>query len=192
MKLTAIVVLAMLFTGCSSNKHIYNSEGKCITCWNNPVTGEPINHDGNANQEQAANEQADNPSQNEASPVNQNSPIEHEIAFSVPVDVDIAYLKIKKEFNYFSEQEIRQEWGSMASAKMQTFAFAYEATPSVFYHMRADRQHDGVQVIIDNKLEKLSAQKSKITITYWLKDKNIDPVSFGTSLKRRARQALNL
>ena len=110
----------------------------------------------------------------------------------MPVNVDVAFLKIKKEFNYYTEQEIRQEWGSMAEAKMQTFAYAYDATPSVYYHMRADRNHDGIQAIIDSQIEKQSDKESKITITYWLRDKSVNASQFGESLKNRTRKALNI
>lgn len=198
MKLSALfgsLALVLIVSGCASNQHVYSSDGKCLTCWNNPITGKPINHDGNANQEQTAQEsQVTQTTTTETTVVNTTTakPTEHKIAFTVPVNVDVAFLKIKKEFNYYTEQEIRQEWGSMAEAKMQTFAYAYDATPSVYYHMRADRNHDGIQAIIDSQIEKQSDKESKITITYWLRDKSVNASQFGESLKLRTRKALNI
>lgn len=198
MKLSALfgsLALVLIVSGCASNQHVYSSDGKCLTCWNNPITGKPINHDGNANQEQTAQEsQVTQTTTTETTVVNTTTakPTEHKIAFTVPVNVDVAFLKIKKEFNYYTEQEIRQEWGSMAEAKMQTFAYAYDATPSVYYHMRADRNHDGIQAIIDSQIEKQSDKESKITITYWLRDKSVNASQFGASLKNRTRKALNI
>lgn len=198
MKLSALfgsLALVLIVSGCASNQHVYSSDGKCLTCWNNPITGKPINHDGNANQEQTAQEsQVTQTTTTETTVVNTTTakPTEHKIAFTVPVNVDVAFLKIKKEFNYYTEQEIRQEWGSMAEAKMQTFAYAYDATPSVYYHMRADRNHDGIQAIIDSQIEKQSDKESKITITYWLRDKSVNASQFGESLKNRTRKALNI
>lgn len=198
MKLSALfgsLALVLIVSGCASNQHVYSSDGKCLTCWNNPITGKPVNHDGNANQEQTAQEsQVTQTTTTETTVVNTTTakPTEHKIAFTVPVNVDIAFLKIKKEFNYYTEQEIRQEWGSMAQAKMQTFAYAYDATPSVYYHMRADRNHDGIQAIIDSQIEKQSDKESKITITYWLRDKSVNASQFGESLKNRTRKALNI
>lgn len=198
MKLSALfgsLALVLIVSGCASNQHVYSSDGKCLTCWNNPITGKPINHDGNANQEQTAQEsQVTQTTTTETTVVNTTTakPTEHKIAFTVPVNVDVAFLKIKKEFNYYTEQEIRQEWGSMAEAKMQTFAYAYDATPSVYYHMRADRNHDGIQAIIDSQIEKQSDKESKITITYWLRDNSVNASQFGESLKNRTRKALNI
>ena len=198
MKLSALfgsLALVLIVSGCASNQHVYSSDGKCLTCWNNPITGKPINHDGEANQEQTAQQsQVTQTTTTETTVVNTTTakPTEHKIAFTVPVNVDVAFLKIKKEFNYYTEQEIRQEWGSMAEAKMQTFAYAYDATPSVYYHMRADRNHDGIQAIIDSQIEKQSDKESKITITYWLRDKSVNASQFGESLKLRTRKALNI
>lgn len=198
MKLSALfgsLALVLIVSGCASNQHVYSSDGKCLTCWNNPITGKPINHDGEANQEQTAQQsQVTQTTTTETTVVNTTTakPTEHKIAFTVPVNVDVAFLKIKKEFNYYTEQEIRQEWGSMAEAKMQTFAYAYDATPSVYYHMRADRNHDGIQAIIDSQIEKQSDKESKITITYWLRDKSVNASQFGESLKNRTRKALNI
>ena len=196
MKLSALfgtLALAIILGGCASNQHVYSADGKCLTCWNNPITGKPINHDGEANQEQTQESQVTETTTTKTTVVNSaDQPTEHKLAFTVPVNVDVAFIKIKKEYNYYTEQEIRQEWGSMAEAKMQTFAYAYDATPSVYYHMRADRNHNGVQAIIDSQIEKQSEKESKITITYWLRDKSVDANQFGASLQSRTKRALNL
>lgn len=194
MKISSLIVFILLvLTGCAKN-HMYTSDGTCLTCWNNPITGKPINHDGKGSQEQKtdlANEANQAGDKTKITSGN-NTPTEHQVSFSVPVNVDIAFLKIKEEFNYFSEQEIRQEWGSMASAKIQTFAYAYDATPSVYYHMRADRRHNDEQIIIDSKIEKQTERKSKVTITYWLRNTKSNATTIGQSLKKRTRVALNL
>lgn len=201
MKLAALLVSLtsiIAVTGCASNKHVYSSDGKCLTCWNNPITGKPINHDGGANQayatqhSQATTATTAATAQTDVASKNTSKPTQHKVAFTIPVNVDIAFLKIKKEFKYFTEQEIRQEWGSMAEAKMQTFEYAYDATPSVYYHMRADRNHNGVQAIIDSQIEKQSDKESKITITFWLRDKSVNASKFGDSLKSRTIEALQL
>lgn len=184
------IVTGLILSGCASNKHIYTADGKCITCWNNPVTGEPINHDGSAH-EQPSSEQQDSQvtaasSQTEV----KDKFLEHKVSFNVPVNVDKAFIRIKKEFGYHSEQEIRQEWGSLASTKMGTFAYAYDATPSVYYHMRAARGHDGMHFVIDNQIEKEAEKESKITVTFWLRDTVANPNKIGESLKRRVLKAL--
>lgn len=195
MKLSVLfgsLTLVLIVSGCASNQHVYSSDGKCLTCWNNPITGKPINHDGNAKQKQTAQESQTTTTETTVVNTITDKPSDHKISFTVPVNVDVAFLRIKKEFNYYSEQEIRQEWGSMAEAKMQTFAYAYDSTPSVYYHMRASRNHDGIQAIIDSQIEKQSDKESKITITYWLRDNSVNVDQFGESLKNRTRKALNM
>jgi hypothetical protein len=188
---TMVVFIGMMMAGCANNQHVYSSDGKCITCWNNPVTGKPLNHDGKTEQTTANESKVDNAQQQKTTYQHSELPFkEYKVGFVAPIDVDLAFLTLKKEFNYYTEQEIRQEWGSLANTKIQTFEYAYDATPAVYYHMRSDRQHNGVQVVIDSLIEKKSSTSSKVTLTYWLNDPAINPSAFGESLKTRAKKAL--
>jgi len=187
------IMLSLLSSGCATNEHTY-ANGDCITCWNNPLTGEPINHNGKSDLHQ---EPADKVLGNQLSTrtdKNKNSryPKKYVVSFDAPINVDVAYIKLKQEFSYQSEQEIRQEWGNMAGAKMQTFAYAYDATPNVYYRMRANRKHRGIFVIIDSLVEKKSANSSKVTITYWLNKHSVNPTPYGESLIKRAKHALSI
>lgn len=192
-KHTLVVLLLTIGTvGCATNDHTYVND-KCITCWNNPLTGEPINHDGKSDTAQTSIATPGNQTSTSADKKKvDDNPKKHSISFTAPINVDIAFIKLKKEFNYYSEQEIRQEWGNMATAKMQTFAYAYNATPSVYYQMRANRKHHGIFVIIDTQIEKQTDTKSKITISYWIKKNSVNPSSYGESLKKRAQHALSI
>src|SRR5690554_3151758 len=55
--------LVVTLAGCTTTDHVY-SQGRCLTCINNPITGEPVNYDPDENpviEEQAvadAHEQA--------------------------------------------------------------------------------------------------------------------------------------
>ena len=187
MKSLFATVLALLIVGCASNQHVYTEKGGCLTCWNNPITGEPINHDGKANQKTTSQQTSTGSQYNR----NVVKPQKHQIKFKVPVNVDMAFIKIKREFQYQTEQEIRQEWGKkLARAKMQTFAWAYDATPSVYYHMRAARNHNGTHLIIDSQIEKRTDKESQIIMTYWLKDSSINVNHFSQTLKNRVLGAL--
>lgn len=186
MKLIFSALLSFFLMGCFSNPHVYTDKGGCLTCWNNPITGEPLNHDGKANKTTA--QQTSGGTQYSRNNV---APQKHQIEFKVPVNVDLAFIKIKREFKYQTEQEIHQEWGKKLSrAKMQTFSWAYDATPSVYYHMRAPRDHNGVYVIIDSQIEKRTDKESQIIMTYWLKDRSINANQFGKTLKNRVMQAI--
>ena len=187
------IMLSLVATGCASDGHTYVG-GKCITCWNNPLTKEPINYDGKDDLQQAKPETLGNQTSTSTQKKNEGDayPKKFVVSFNAPVNVDVAYIKLKKEFNYYSEQEIRQEWGSMAGAKMQTYAYAYDATPSVYYRMRANRKHRGIFVIIDSQIEKQSNSSSKITISYWINKNSVNPTPYGESLTKRAKHALNI
>lgn len=62
MKKIALLILVLFFTACAVNgKHMY-VDGKCLSCWNNPLTGDALNYskadvrntgDGFANQSHA-------------------------------------------------------------------------------------------------------------------------------------------
>lgn len=205
----AAVALAVICAGCATGKHVYSEDGKCVTCWNNPLTGKPINHDGQL-PEQGASQvaTADTNSQTTAAEVVSSTPAEtssrvsidpntqaatreYQVAFTVPVDVDTAYLKIKREFRYQTDREIDQEWGSLASTKKQTFSYAYDATPGVFYQMRAHREHNGAKAVIDSKIEKAGEGSSKVIVTYWLDSAVADTDAFSHSLQQRITRALN-
>lgn len=192
--------LLLILGGCATNKHMYTADGKCITCWNNPITGQPINYqEGEGENTSKAESTTGTQHATTSTPVTQtaskkkeSSYKEYKVSFSAPVNVDLAYIKIKREYNYYTDQETKQEYGRVASMKMQSFSYKYSATPSVHYNMRAGRDHDGVRAVIDHEIEKRSNDSSFITITYWLKDGTTNPTAFGESLKARGKKALNL
>lgn len=191
--MSLLIACTCLFLGaCATKNHIYSADGKCISCWNNPITGKPINHDGKQDKSKPKEAKDDKKQQTaNTSTKKKKGKKKYTQTFTVPVNVDIAFIKIKKEFDYQTEQEIRQEWGSLASMKLQTFAFAYDATPGVYYHMRAARDHKPYRVIIDSQIEKINAEKSKITQSYWIQTPNADPNVVMESIKARTLNALN-
>ena len=188
--------LAATLTGCSTTEHVLVG-GKCVTCINNPLTGEPLNHDGSipgstykpSDQTSARSDSSGTDSSSSAA----KTFTEFSTSFSAPVNVDEAFIRIKKEYGYLSEQEIRQEWGSMANTKMQTFAWAYDSEPSVYYHMRAHRQHGDALYVIDHNITKQTAGASEITITVWVNDQSpITPADVAESLAGRTKTALKI
>ncbi|OUS01150.1 hypothetical protein A9Q81_09835 [Gammaproteobacteria bacterium 42_54_T18] len=43
----ALALTMICISGCTVNgQHIYTEDGKCLSCWNNPLTGQAINHTG--------------------------------------------------------------------------------------------------------------------------------------------------
>jgi len=188
--------LAATLTGCSTTDHMMVG-GKCVTCINNPLTGEPLNHDGSlpgstykpSGQPSAQADSSDMSSTSSGT----KTFTEFTTSFSAPINVDVAFIRIKKEYEYLSEQEIRQEWGSLANTKMKTFAWAYDSAPSVYYHMRAHRQHGNALYVIDHNITKQNADTSEITITVWVNDQSpISPADVAKSLAGRTKTALKI
>lgn len=183
-----------VLAGCAGGEHIYTNDGRCLTCINNPLTGKPINHDGSApgstiesrnSASIAETAQADEPAKKSSSYIEQTT------TFSAPIDVDVAFVKVKKEYRYYTEQEIRQEWGIVADDKLNQFDTAYSASPSAYYHMRAPREHGNGRYVIDHKIEKQATDKSQITITVWVReDSPITPADVASSLALRTKAAL--
>ncbi|MCP4984646.1 MAG: hypothetical protein GY928_00895 [Colwellia sp.] len=54
-------------------------------------------------------------------------------------DVDVVFVNVKREFRFWTEKELRADFGShqnLAEMKIGSFEFAYDAVPGVYYHMR--------------------------------------------------------
>ena len=122
------LIMMGLLSGCTGGKHVYAQNGACLTCINNPITGKPLNHNGSAPGSTVESRQAAAESDESwAEDLNEPRPRSNEekITFSVPLDVDLAFVKIKREYGYFTEQEIRQEWGSLAYAASTILSGSY-------------------------------------------------------------------
>lgn len=91
--------LAATLTGCSTTEHVMVG-GKCVTCINNPLTGEPLNHDGSIpgstyKPSDQATAQSDS-SGSAGSSSGRKTFTESTTSFSVPVNVDVAFIRIKR------------------------------------------------------------------------------------------------
>jgi hypothetical protein len=184
-----------LLSGCTGGKHAYAQNGACLTCINNPTTGKPLNHDGSApNSAVKSRQTAAESNESRAEDLNEPRPRSNEekVTFSSPVAVNLAFVKIKREYGYFTEHEIRQELGSLASVKLKTFEHAYDATPSAYYHMRSSKKHEGANCIIDHQIEKKRAGESWIILTVWVDARStISPSDAMKSIAVRTRKSLN-
>lgn len=105
---------------------------------------------------------------------------EHKIkTFTVKKDVDVVFIKIKNEFGFWTEQEMRADFGSaqsLADTKLASFGFAYSETPGVRYNMRKYIFNEGEEKkkpghrkgnVMDATIEKESATEAKVSFVYW-------------------------
>jgi len=118
-------------------------------------------------------------------------------AFKIPVDVDSAYVKIKREFHFYTRQErIRATpgIGDQGSWLDNTDEFRYEALPGVRYHMKErtshtyrgqDRKHN-IEVFIEK-----DGSGSNVVFKFWVKDPAItDLDDYGRSIQARAEKSI--
>lgn len=200
-RLPIAATIAALLSGCVTAEgnfnHIRTDDGKCLTCINNPITGKPWNHDGPGvaplgtpeAKEQIAAERA-----RQKAVVAQQPPQydEHKRIFVVPSNVDIAYIRVKKEFNYYDLEQVKAEHGRAAWQVMQDPRFKYEALPSVFYKMRDYREHNGTGLTIDTEILKKTDATSEVTLRYWLPEGTSDHNKnhYGEGLQERIIKAV--
>ena len=119
---------------------------------------------------------------------------EGEVAFSSAFDVDTIFIKMKNEFGFLTEDEVRREWGSMADFKLADASFKYDAIPGVYYKMKKrpvhnykgqDRRHNIYCEINKNGSE------SEIVFKFWIKDPQISNIDdYALSIKNRALSAI--
>lgn len=122
---TAVIVLS----GCAAQDHIY-SHGRCITCINNPITGQPVNYDPD---ETPVFEEGVGPESAEAQRV-AIVPVRGQFGLEAPVDVDTAFARLRSEFRFRSPADFNQSIASDRWA-MQDTAWHYDATPGALYQL---------------------------------------------------------
>lgn len=120
--LLAIVVAALAIAGCTMHDHVY-TQGRCLTCINNPVTGEPVNYDPEDEQPMPS----EHASKAASAPV-----VPTTFVLNVPIDVDTAYAGLRSAFGFRSDADFNNDLRSDRLMQMDE-AYHYEATPGAFY-----------------------------------------------------------
>jgi len=175
--LLIIATLMLMLAGCSTSGHLYSPNGQCITCWNNPITGKAINHDGTTNQ---ISSQTDG----------NGSKSKHQISFTVRASINPVYRIIKKEFKYQTRDEIQTQWGIKADNIFKSPDYHYEGVSGRYYQMLSRRTHNGHLMNIESRLDYKSQRETIITMTYWISDSKINPTALSASLESRVRKAI--
>lgn len=202
--IAATIALLSLLTGCANGQfdHIMTASGKCLTCINNPITGKPINHDGpgvaplgspEANKEIKA-EQARVKEIAERLP-----PTWKKVngQLTLPVPLDKAYIRIKREMRFSTPQEIHAEWGEDAGRVMDDIGWAYEAVPSVIYNMRTGRAVDGSRYITNERylleveMTKASENTTDMKYTFWFGRNSVSDTQAETIMKKDLERMVN-
>lgn len=122
------LVVATL-AGCTTTDHVY-SQGRCLTCINNPITGEPVNYDPDAIQILEERDMAVGEAQ-QVSSVTSNGRGSFRIESGV--DIDTAYARLRSGFRFRAPADFSD---SMSDGFQQRDgAYHHEANPGSFYRV---------------------------------------------------------
>ena len=136
--------------------------------------------------------------------INKKRNTERELpSFNITKDVDVVFVKIKREFGFWTEKELRADFGphqSLAETKIGSDSFAYSEVPGVFYNMRKTIPNQGEENkkpgyrkyhVIDVTIEKESATETKVSLKYWSKYDAAETTKYENWLKTKLEKALN-
>ena len=191
LKATSLTLLIAL-SGCAATDHIYNSEGQCLTCFNNPLTGEALNHDGTNNTHMNVDrEQSDSDSQE---PQTSTQPVQsytmHEVKYNAGINVDVAFIALKDEFEFRSAEEVKKEMGSFAEFKLRAADYEWKVIPQVSYVMGSAKKVMGSFMNLLVTVNKRTDTSSTIIVQYWPRDKSLNSEAVGKHLLERVEHAL--
>lgn len=178
-------LITLAIAGCSTSEHIY-VEGRCITCVNNPFTGEPINHDP---AEQEIRQVVGQDGSTETVAVSDGK---GEFLIESPVDVDTAYARIRSAFTFRSPADFTD--GTTDQMQKLNVAYHHEANPGSFYRLSdyegaviEGREH---RVVLKAQIER-NREGSRVRVSF----SSVGPVGYESdamqqALKQRFETAL--
>lgn len=122
-----VVAMASL-AGCAGQDHYY-SNGVCVTCINNPITGEPLNYDPSETPQKVVTN-----AEGRAVDVDSLGSQRGSIDIVSPVDVDTAYARIKPAFGFRSPNDF-EVGNTMSEWQMGDAAWKHDVTPGAYYNL---------------------------------------------------------
>ncbi|PXF30420.1 hypothetical protein WH50_15225 [Pokkaliibacter plantistimulans] len=178
-----VMVLASvgLLAGCND---LYTKDGSCVTCFKDPF--------GIVSVSSGTTTDSSGPRSIGLGAPN-NAPYSegrHVVSMAVNQDVDLVFIRMKREFGFQSPEELRAARGDLASRmRMQDAGWRYEATPGVTYHMRSDATVSGQDIVLDMVIDKLGSGKAALTMTY-RNPAGANVSQLESALKARVKKAL--
>jgi hypothetical protein len=186
-RLTVTLLFSVGITSCitTQGKHTFIN-GRCVTCLNNPVTGEPWNYEKPTNAVLAAN--TDSPAANAAGQsVDNGVSLEGNGFFTVKHDVDTVYSRIKREFGFLT----RKEWGR--THLYWDEGFLWEALPGVSYVIRYQVPHTYLGIkrkhYIEFEMHK-NGSMTDVTFKFWAQVPQGSLSGYANSIEYRALRVI--
>lgn len=194
--LLTVGIAAAMTAGCANDQHVYY-QGKCLSCMNNPITGEPVNYDPATLPEGAMTVSGFNTGANQSSNAG-GMPVvssgrrvteRHELNMSYAGDVDTAAALLKNAFNYMTPEEAIAEKGSTVGRLLfQAGDNAYSAVPGATYSMTKPLRSGSLTTRVSK-----AARGTDILFTYTIREsdeKGAPPSEILASVKSVAERAL--
>ncbi|MDF9434667.1 MULTISPECIES: hypothetical protein [Halomonadaceae] len=129
MKRVLMTAGLLALTGCAAQDHYY-SQGVCVTCINNPITGEPVNYDPSETPQRVATN-----AQGETVDVSNLGSQRGSVDIESPVDVDTAYARIKSAMGFRSPNDFESPESTTAKMQMGDAAWKHDRTPGAYYNL---------------------------------------------------------
>ena len=156
----ALAVIAA--TGCTTETQVRVGKN-CITCFKNPITGEPIGDHG-------AGTTAERQARIDASQSDPRYAISdtYEIDTELDEDVDVLFVRFKRAWDMKSPGDIRAEKGSLQAdlALKQDSRYQWDVIPGVSYRIKTHLGCPSQYIFYDMTLEKAGANKTFVNIKY--------------------------
>ena len=140
-KVMVTAAFGVFLSGCAATDHMY-VDGVCVTCLNNPLTGEPINYDPSENP-QMTDEARDRIERRQGVvSAERGALLESQsgtFEMNSPLDVDLVYARMRSEFRMRSPASF--DGGFNDSLAQRDGAYHYETTPGTFYNISDYSRH---------------------------------------------------
>ncbi len=179
-----VVLSGCITTGSGGHTFI---DGHCVTCLNNPITGEAYNY----SKTSPDYVQAQNYRQVQDAkvlPQGDETPyVEGLTTLSVNRDVDTVYTRIKREFGFLT----RAEWER--NYLYDDGGILWEAIPGVSYHMRFTVPHHFKGVTRNHYIEATltkNGRSTDLTFKFWVQIPKATINRYAYSIKQRASRVL--
>ena len=161
-RLIATSITLFTLAACTTDTQVRVGE-RCVTCFNNPITGEPIGeHDAGTTAERQVRIQTHRPDPRYA--ISDT----YEIDTVVTENVDVLFVRFKRAWNMKSPEDIRAERGGLQADLLlnQDNRYQWDVMPGVSYRIKTHLGGPSDYLFYDLSLEKAGVDKTFVNIRY--------------------------
>jgi hypothetical protein len=181
----AILGSSVFLTACVPGNHVYSPAGACVTCMNNPTTGEPLNYDPKV----TPMFKSGSASENRKSEAGAGKFFSGQFTMNSNRDVDSVYGKMRSSFGFRTEQQMSRT--TSGKFGMKSDAWRHEVVPGAFYNLSdyARVSVDGVSTSFVMSV-KIVKNRSGSIVTVGYQSKSGSKSKLESSLQRKVKLLL--